>query len=357
MEFEISDSQALVKLRCFEEGVKSQTEKESWCREPISCTSEVLEALTDNFKEENFISLTTYGKVYRGKVKLDSIGAETRDVTVKIWDEKVHVINDGKVVDEEVRFLSHFSMNHHPNLVRLIGFSSNGYRYKGPVTGVVYDLNSLDTLYNHTLKDTFSWIQRIKVALEFAKLLEYLHNRERPYVVFNIDSTNIMLDQAYNPILIDFGLLSGGIMGGRRFAQEFGHMSPGYCDPFYAKCGMRCIWSDVFSFGLILLGLIAKRVDLKEDLEKRKYQRLNKWATEVYKHGCSLVHPNLREDKDFEESDGIKLTELAMCCIQVEKAEERPAMTQVVKSLENLSAFQVLSEYAHKDKRMKLGGK
>ena len=43
--------------------------------------------------------------------------------------------------------------------------------------------------------DNFSWIERIKVALEFAKLLEYLHNGERPYMVFNIDSTNIMLDQ------------------------------------------------------------------------------------------------------------------------------------------------------------------
>ena len=57
----------------------------------------------------------------------------------------------------------------------------------------------------------------------------------------------------------------------------------------------------------------------------------------------------LREDKDFEESDGITLTELAMRCIQVKNAEERPTMRQVVKSLENLSAFQVLREYALKD--------
>ena len=43
--------------------------------------------------------------------------------------------------------------------------------------------------------DNFSWIRRIKVALEFAKLLEFLHEGEWPFVVFNIDSTNIMLDQ------------------------------------------------------------------------------------------------------------------------------------------------------------------
>ena len=56
------------------------------------------------------------------------------------------------VFQEEVKFLSHSSVNHHPNLVKLIGFSSNGYRCKGPMNGVVYDLNPLDTLYNHTPK-------------------------------------------------------------------------------------------------------------------------------------------------------------------------------------------------------------
>ena len=45
----------------------------------------------------------------------------------------------------------------------------------------------------------------------------------------------------------------------------------------------------MFSYGVILLGLIAKRVDLKEDGEKCKYQKLYQWATKV--HECSFVHP------------------------------------------------------------------
>ena len=78
---------------------RTQIENKWRCREPISCTSDVLEALTDNFKEENFIGPTTFGKVYRGKLKLDPIGGETRDVTVKIWDDNVDVIDDGKVTE------------------------------------------------------------------------------------------------------------------------------------------------------------------------------------------------------------------------------------------------------------------
>ncbi|KAM7466159.1 hypothetical protein LguiB_013721 [Lonicera macranthoides] len=108
--------------------------------------------------------------------------------------------------------------------------------------------------------DNFSWIQRIKVALEFAKLLEFLHDgidlEQWPYLVFNLDSTNITLDQAYNPILIVFRLLSGGIIGGPRFSQEFGHMPLGYCELYYAN------------IGILSYPHLSKRVDLKEDVVK-----------------------------------------------------------------------------------------
>ncbi|KAM7462101.1 hypothetical protein LguiA_030222 [Lonicera macranthoides] len=262
---------------------------------------------------------TTFGKVYRGKLKLDPIGAETRDVTVKIWDDNVDVIDDGKVTEEEVKFLSNPNVKYHPNLAKLIGFCSNGYCSEGP---------------------------RIKVALEFAKLLEFLHEGEWPFMVFNIDSANIMLDQACNPVLIDFGLLSGGMMGGQRFSQGFQHMS----------LGIKRIWSDVFSYALILLGLIAKRVDLKEDLVKYMYKTLDEWAYEAYKPHCSLVRDSLTKDKDYDEFDAIALTELAMRCIKADNPKERPTMSQVVNCLKKLRAFQVLKENAHRDKRMKFGG-
>ncbi|KAM7462104.1 hypothetical protein LguiA_030225 [Lonicera macranthoides] len=88
-----------------------------------------------------------------------------------IWDDKVDVIDDGKVVEEEVKFLSH--MKYDPNLAKLIGFCSNGYCSGG----------------------TSEWV---KVAFEFGKLLQCLYDgidhEQWLYLVFNIDSTNIMLD-------------------------------------------------------------------------------------------------------------------------------------------------------------------
>lgn len=63
----------------------------------------------------------------------------------------------------------------------------------------------------------------------------------------------------------------------------------------------------MFSYGLILLGLIAKRIDLKEDAVKIMYKTLDEWAYEVYKPRCSLVHASLTDDTDYNVADGIGL--------------------------------------------------
>ncbi|KAM7462127.1 hypothetical protein LguiA_030248 [Lonicera macranthoides] len=61
------------------------------------------------------------------------------------------------------------------------------------------------------------------------------------------------------------------------------------------------------------------------------------------------------DDMDYNMADGIGLIELAMRCIQKDNAQVCPTMSQVIKHLRNLSAFQLLNEYACIDKMMKLG--
>ena len=100
----------------------------------------------------------------------------------------------------------------------------------------------------------------------------------------------------------------------------------------------------MFSYGLILLGLIARRVDSKEDVVKFMYKTLDEWAYNVYEPQCLLVNTSLTKDKDYNESDAIALTELAMCCIQVDNPQERPTMHQVLERLKKLHAFQVLGD-------------
>ncbi|KAM7466173.1 hypothetical protein LguiB_013735 [Lonicera macranthoides] len=106
----------------------------------------------------------------------------------------------------------------------------------------------------------------------------------------------------------------------------------------------RWLCSDVFSYGLIILRLIAKRVDLKEDVVKFKYNTLDEWVYKAYKPQRSLVHAGLMKDKDYNESDAIALTELVMRCIEVDNLEARTTMSEVVNGLKNLSSFQFLGD-------------
>ncbi|KAG5554536.1 hypothetical protein RHGRI_012177 [Rhododendron griersonianum] len=283
------------------------------------------------FDKRNLIGPTQFGEVYRGKICEGVSGSKTKKVIVKIWDEKSDpLVGKDEYLMEEVMFLTDASVVDHPNLVNVIGYCCDEQ-----VRGVVYDLDPVDTLHNMMLKDDFTWLRRIKVALGFACLLEFLHGHDKPYLVFNIDACHIMLDQEFNPILFDFGLMSGGIIGELSYPKKFIYMSLGYVDPFFVDTGMRHDLScDVFSYGVILIELIAK---ITIDLEKsvRLMDLPDEWAKRVHKPIVSLVQESLEKDLGYEATDGPMITNLAMHNVEY-YLENRPTMKQVVEQLEGL---------------------
>ncbi|KAA8536380.1 hypothetical protein F0562_028858 [Nyssa sinensis] len=254
----------------------------------LELTTDHLVLYTDGFDQKNFLGDTQFGKLYRGIIPRGSNQEEAQAVTVKIWvDHKIfervlnsHVKNSR--LAEEAYFLQHPSVKNHPNLVKLIGYSG-----KGEPIGVVYDLDPRDTLHNLLVEDTFTWLQRIKVALGFARLIEFFHDHDFPYIVRNIDAAHIMIDQDANPILFDVGMLTGGIMGDKTrepYQKIWG--SVGYTDYHLASVGGG--WSvarDVYSYGVVLVSLIAKRV---VDKARAHLTSVGKWAEEEYKQASKV---------------------------------------------------------------------
>ncbi|XVE62519.1 hypothetical protein DITRI_Ditri06bG0124200 [Diplodiscus trichospermus] len=204
--------------------------------EPRRYSIHDLEAFTNNFDKNSMIGLTQFGQLYRGK--LEETGKEARFVTIKKWSDLptyypcTHDID--VMLNEELKFLTQPNMKSHPNLVKLIG-----YCREEQMKGVIYDLNPMDTLHNVMTKDNFGWIQRIKVALALARLVKFLHKKENSYLVQNVDTAHIILDQDYNPFIVDFGLMSGGIIGDMTDAKHATPMTPGYCDIFGLGCGVH----------------------------------------------------------------------------------------------------------------------
>ncbi|XP_059629962.1 probable serine/threonine-protein kinase PBL15 [Cornus florida] len=189
---------------------------------------EELEDLTNNFSEANLFGETQFGKVYRGKTQ------RRQDVTVKIWED----VGD---FPKECIFLMEPRVNHHPNLVKLLG-----YCCEDSLLGVVYDLKPLDTVENLIVKDHFSWLHRVKVAIDLARLLKFLHGLELPYVVRNFGPPHIMLDQAYNPVLFDFGIITGGVFGkNQRIPNIYTVGLEGYLDPTISGIVTSTIHSEI----------------------------------------------------------------------------------------------------------------
>ncbi|KAK9271268.1 hypothetical protein L1049_026858 [Liquidambar formosana] len=250
----------------------------------------------------------------------------------------------------------HPSVNDHPNLVQLIGYCQNS-----KPLGVVYDLNPIDTLHNLIAKGilsdfvpyTFTWLQRIKVALGFARLLDFLHDRE--YMLRNIDAAHIMIDQDFNPRLFEFGSFSGGILGDKIKTDPFNRGTVGYLDHHSLLIVEWSVPCDIYTYGVVLLSLVAKRVVNKKKPEgtwvdlwaKKKYsarvdkeKRKNIWLRclgkgELMQVEFSLVHPSLQKDLAYDACDGHKITRLAMNCLE-NGWLKRPTMKEMVQSLQEL---------------------
>ncbi|XP_060970820.1 cysteine-rich receptor-like protein kinase 24 isoform X5 [Cannabis sativa] len=156
----------------------------------------------------------------------------------------------------------------------------------------------------------------------------------------NLDSDEHLMIKDCNIKLCDFGLISGGIIGEISALKKQITIPIGYVDPFFAaKGGYWQTGSDVFSFGVILLGLISTRVLGLERPKLIPDNVIHIWAKNEYKPNCSLVHKSLTEDWGYHGEDGSTITEVGMRCIEFFPTN-RPAMKDVLERLKGLMVFQ-----------------
>ncbi|KAK9287045.1 hypothetical protein L1049_015453 [Liquidambar formosana] len=197
--------------------------------------------------------------------------------------------------------------------------------------------------------DSFNWLQRIKVALGFARLLDFFQDCRSPYIVRNIDAAHILIDRDFNPMLCDFAMLSGGIMGDIANNPCEGIWgSIGYTDYHLCAIGKWSVKCDVYSYGVLLLSLIAQRVIDKKHPETS----VDIWAQNEYKTpilysggnaGFSLVHKSLEKESNYDALDGSIITKLAMRCLEFSPLQ-RPTMKEIIRCLQDLCDRQSHSE-------------
>ncbi|KAG0489555.1 hypothetical protein HPP92_006418 [Vanilla planifolia] len=282
---------------------------------------EEIKKYTNNFPEINVIGSGGYGKVYRGMLPDGRLLAIKRSNAGS---------NQGGIeFKTEIELLSRV---HHKNLVDLIGFCfQQGERI------LVYEYvpkGSLRESLSGKSGIQLDWLRRLKIALDSARGLAYLHEFADPPIIHrDIKSANILLDENLNAKVADFGLSK------LVSHDEIDHVSTqvkgtlGYLDPEYYMTQILTEKSDVYSFGVVMLEMITG----EPPISNGKYvitvvkSAMNK--NDVYYGLKGVLDPVLGGTAYL--AGFRRFVELALHCVE-ESADDRPTMSDVVKEIEDL---------------------
>ncbi|CAJ2640811.1 unnamed protein product [Trifolium pratense] len=159
--------------------------------------------------------------------------------------------------------INYLGQLHHPNLVKLIGYClEDNYRI------LVYEFFTKGSLDNHLFRrvsnfEPLSWKIRMKIALDAAKGLVFLHSNEVEMIHGAFKTSKIMIDWNYNAKLSDFGLEKYGSED-ERFESGKAY-TPIYAAPEFIATGDLSKKSDVYSFGVVLLEIMSGKRPLDKN--------------------------------------------------------------------------------------------
>ncbi|KAL4570527.1 hypothetical protein LXL04_026183 [Taraxacum kok-saghyz] len=288
-------------------------------------TFKQLLSATGGFGKSDVIGQGGFGLVYRGVLQ------DGRKIAVKLMDQA------GKQGEEEFRVeVEMRSMLRSPYLLALIGYCSESHHRV-----LVYDFMANGGLQEHlypirgsnAIPSNLEWEIRLRIALEAAKGLEYLHEQVSPPVIHrDFKSSNILLDKSFHAKVSDFGLAKIGSYraGGHVSTRVLG--TQGYVAPEYALTGHLTTKSDVYSYGVVLLELLTGRVPV--DMKRSPGETiLVSWALPYLTDRDKVIEimdPTLEGQYSMKEI--VQVAAIAAMCVQSE-ADYRPLMADVVQSL------------------------
>ncbi|GAB2217918.1 hypothetical protein Droror1_Dr00001132 [Drosera rotundifolia] len=290
---------------------------------------EVLREKTDNFGSKALIGEGSYGRVYYATFDDD------KAVAIK----KLDVSSEPESNVEFLRQVAMVSRLKHENFVELQGYCVDGslriLAYEFATMGSLHDiLHGRKGVQGAQPGPTLDWMQRVRIAVDAARGLEYLHERVQPSVIHrDIRSSNVLLFDDFKAKIADFNLLNQAPDMAARLHSTRVLGTFGYHAPEYAMTGQLTQKSDVYSFGVVLLELLTGRKPVDHTMP-RGQQSLVTWATPRLSEDKvkQCVDPKL---KDYPAKGVAKLAAVAALCVQYE-SEFRPNMSIVVKALQPL---------------------
>jgi serine/threonine protein kinase len=203
------------------------------------------------YNKEELLGKGSFSKVYRGVL-------EGRVVAIKKLILNTLTPDLIKDVQREVGIMER--CNHCAQIVNLIGVTiAEGFNAlilehmeKGSLDKLLYDK-----------EQELSWPLRYKIALDVAKGLKFLHEREICHR--DLKSPNILLDDQYNAKITDFGLAKIKVATATSTKQQ--HIGTvRWSDPEQLKnpSAQFAQYSDVYSLAMVLWEIASRAIPFNE---------------------------------------------------------------------------------------------
>ncbi|KAH9326582.1 hypothetical protein KI387_006760, partial [Taxus chinensis] len=246
-------------------------------------------------------------------------------------------------VSEFLNEIDLLSRVHHKKLVSLLGYCNESRELM-----LVYEYMSGGSLKDHLYGPmagkypNLDWKTRLRIVLDAAQGLEYLHVNCTPKIIHrDIKTANILLDDHLNGKLADFGLSRVTMDGDASHVTTAVKGTAGYLDPEYLNTQMLTDKSDVYSFGAVLLEIVCGRPPIDIRLSDNKIS-LVKWVTPFMEMdedpGKIAEIVDKRLGNDYSIKSITRVAKLALRCVGGEPSS-RPSVSRVVAELKEAMQY------------------